>query len=391
MKRRAPPGVLPLWAVLLIVLLSVVVVLYQGVAILFAFEMPELGPAPGSSRPDGRVSVVIPARNEADDLPATLDGLLAQDYENLEVVVVDGGSTDGSREAARARGSRVRLIEEDPLPAGWVGKNWACWTGAQATHGDWLLFLDADVRCTPTAVRSVVAYAETERADLVSISPRVEMVGFWERLILPFFVQMVLVYFRAPRVNRDTSHAAIANGQFLLVRRDTYARVGGHQSIRSYVLEDVELARRVRAAHGRLRMTQSPDLATTRMYRDPAEMFEGLLKNVHGREFSAARQLGFLAGLVGLFWLPLAVLPVGLWTGSLVLTILGAFLYVALFGKHVGFARGLGSPAVYGLLYPLAVGYYVVLVGTSLVRGVRRRPVEWKGRQYDLLEPGHPN
>ncbi len=391
MRRRPRRRVLPLWTVGLIVLLALVVLVYQGAAILFAYQMPELGPAPPGAPPSGRVSVIIPTRNEAEDLPGTLESLLAQDDPNLEIVVVDGGSTDGTQAVVAAHGARVRRIDEAPLPAGWVGKNWACWTGAQSTEGEWLLFLDADVRTVPSAVRSVVGYADSERADLVSISPRVEMVGFWERVVLPFFVQMVLVYFRAPRVNDDSSHAAIANGQFLLIRREMYRRLGGHAAIRSYVLEDVELARRVRGLHGRLRMTSSPDLATTRMYRNCAEMFEGLLKNVHGGEFSAARQTGFLVGLVGLFWLPLAVLPLGLWTGSLVLTLLGAFLWVALFGKHVGFARGLGAPAAYGLLYPLAVGYYVVLVGTSLVRGVRRRPVEWKGRRYDLLEPGHPN
>ena len=282
-------------------------------------------------------------------------------------------------------------FDEDPLPRGWVGKNWACWTGARSTGGEWLLFLDADVRTHPAAVRTVVTWAESEHADLASISPKVEMVGFWERLVMPFFTQMVLTYFRAPRTNRDTSRSAIANGQFLLVRREAYQRVGGHSAIRSYVLEDVVLARRLRTAGARLRIAHAPELATTRMYRTPSEMFEGLLKNVHGSEFSAPRMVGFLAGLVGLFLLPLLVLPVGILTGSLLLTGIGAFLWVALFGKHVGFAHGVGAPAVYGLLYPVAVGYYLVLVATSLVRGARRQPIAWKGRTYDVLEPGHAN
>jgi chlorobactene glucosyltransferase len=337
------------------------------------------------------VAVVIAARNEEEDLPGTLDGLLAQDYPGLELVVVDGNSTDGTVAAIDARAPRVRKIEEPPLPPGWVGKNWGCATGAAATKSDWILFLDADVRMTPTTVRTVVEWARRERADLATISPAVEMVGFWERVVLPFFVQMVLVYFRAPRVNRDTSRAAMANGQFLLLRRAAYDRVGGHTAIRSYVLEDVVLARRFRAAGLRLRMAVADTLATTRMYREPAEMFEGLLKNVHGTHFSATRQVGFLAGLFGLYLLPLGVLPVGLATGNLPLIGLGAFLWIALFGKHVGFAKGTGAPAVYGLLYPLSVAYYVRLVGTSLVRGLRHRPVAWKGRSYPLLRPGHEN
>jgi chlorobactene glucosyltransferase len=382
---------LPLWAVVVLLLASAVVLLYQGAAIVLAYAMPELAPAPAASSSPARVSVVVPVRNEEEDLPATLDALLRQDYPAVEVVVVDGGSTDGSRAVVDARAARVLRIDEAPLPPGWVGKNWACWTGAQATQGEWLLFLDADVRAHPAAVRTVVAWAEAEHADLVSISPTIEMVGFWERLVLPFYVQMVLTYFRAPRTNRDTSRSAIANGQFLLVRRAAYERMGGHAAVRSFVLEDIALARRFRAAGLRLRIAHAPALAATRMYRDRHEMFEGLLKNVHGSDFSAVRSAGFLAGLVGFFLLPLLLLPAGLLVGSLVLTGGGVVLWVALFGKHVAFARAVGAPAVYGFLYPAAVGYYLVLVTTSLVRGARGRPVSWKGRSYDLVGPGDAN
>jgi chlorobactene glucosyltransferase len=391
MSRRVRRRVLPTWAVVLILAGSVAALLYQGMAILFAYAMPTLEPAPPGPPPSGSVSVIIAARNEAGDLPATLDTLLAQDAPILEVLVVDGGSTDGTRAVIDARAPRVRRLEEPPLPGGWVGKNWACWTGAAAAHGDWLLFLDADVRTDPSAIRTVLAWAESEHADLATIGTRVEMRGFWERVVMPFYIQMVLTYFRAPRVNRADSSAAMANGQFLLLRRSSYDRLGGHEAVRAYVLEDVAIARRARAAGLTLRVANAVDLATTRMYRDRQEMFEGLLKNVHGPEFSAPRLVGFLAGLVGFFLLPLAVLPVGWWFGSLPLLLMGAFLWIALFGKHVAFSHAVGAPASYGLLFPLAVGYYLRLVTVSLVRGLRGRPVRWKGRSYSLLEPSGPN
>jgi Glycosyltransferase like family 2 len=383
--------VLPLWAVVAVLAASVVVLLFQGVAIVFAFLMPTLGPAPPGVVPPGRVSVVIAARDEVDDLPSTLDGLLAQDLPDLEIVVVDGGSTDGTPAVIDARAPRVRRVDEPPLPPGWVGKNWACWSGAHAATGDWLLFLDADVRTHPAAVRTVVAWAEAEHADVATIGTRVEMHGVWERVVMPFYVQMVLTYFRAPRVNRPGSTAAMANGQFLLFRRAAYERVGGHASVRAYVLEDVALARRVRGAGLRLRLAHATELAATRMYRNRHDMFEGLLKNVHGTEFSAARQVGFLAGLIGLFLLPLAVLPLGLLVGSVPLIGMGAFLWVALFGKHAAFAQAVGAGAGYGLLFPVAVAYYVGLVGVSLARGLRRDPVRWKGRSYALVGASGPN
>ena len=377
----------------LLVAASIVVLLYQGVALMFAIQMPRLDPDPPepADAPRPTVSVVIAARNEAADLPATLDSLLAQDYPALEIVVVEGGSTDGTREVVDARAPRVRRVDEPALPSGWVGKNWACWTGARATSGEWILFLDADVRTAPSAVRTTLRWAQREHADLATLAPSVEMGSFWERLVLPFYVQVVLTYFRTPRVNRPGSRAAMANGQYWLVRRQTYEAMGGHEAVRTRILEDVAIARRYRAAGRTLRVAWAPALARTRMYRDRTEMFEGLLKNVHGEEFSAPRLVGFLAGLVGLFLLPLAVLPLGGWIGSGPIAALGAVLAVALFGKHIVFARSIGAPAAYGLLYPAAVGFYLVLITTSLVRGVRRQSVVWKGRRYAVRDAQSPN
>ncbi len=299
-------------------------------------------------------------------------------------MVVDGGSTDGTRGAIDARGPRVRYLAEPPLPSGWVGKSWACWTGAHATVGPWLLFVDADVQLHPAAVRTVLAWAQGESADLATVGLQVEMVGFWERLILPLFIQRVLMHYRPPHMDRPGRRAAMANGQFWLTRRGAYEQTGGHAAVRGHLVEDVAIARRYRDAGLRLRFAWTPALGRTRMYRDRHEMFEGLLKNAHGVDFSAARQAGLLASLVGLYLLPLGLLPFGLETGSVVLAGLGAFLYVALFGKHVAFSRAVGAPAAYGFLYPIAIGWYVILTATSLVRGLRHRPVTWKGRAYSL-------
>jgi chlorobactene glucosyltransferase len=375
---------LPLWAELAILLLSLAALLYQGIAVLFAYQMPRLDPAPEAApRTWPSLSVVIAARNEADDLGPCLDALLAQDYPGpMELQVVDGRSTDGTPAVAEARAPRVRLLVEPPLPDGWVGKNWALDQGARATRGEWILFLDADVRCHPAAVRTVLAWAERETADLATIAPTVEAVGFWERVVLPFYVQMVLTFFRAPRVNRPESSAAMANGQFLLIRRSTYDAVGGHAAIRSAIVEDVRLAEAVKRSHHLLRVAWAPELARTRMYREPREMFEGTLRTVQGSGVPIAYQFAFLAGLVGFFWLPLLVLPIGLVEGSVALVVWGAVLWGALFAKHIGFTRTTGSPWAYGLLFPVAVAFYLRVVATAIARELRRRPVVWKGRSY---------
>ena len=376
----------PLWAELLLAGASAVVLLYQGWALVLAAQMPRLDPAPPAAFRDTlpRVSVVIAARNEELDLPATLDDLLAQDYPGLEIIVVEDHSSDRTGEVIDARAPRVRRMNAPPLPDGWVGKNWACWNGAAAATGEWILFLDADVRTDSSAVRTTVEWARREHADLATIAPKVEMGSFWERVVLPFYIQIVLTYFRAPHVNRAGSRAAMANGQFWLTPRSTYIAIGGHQVVRSIVLEDIAIARRYRAAGRTLRIAWAPHLARTRMYRNRRELFEGLLKNVHGTEFSAVGLFGSIVGLVGLFLLPLGLLPLGLGAGDPLLVAFGAVLYFALFGKHVVFARAVGAPAVYGLLFPVAVAYYVVLLATSLGRWLRGKPVTWKGRGYPM-------
>ena len=364
---------------------GVLAIAAQGFAVVLAARMPRLDPAqaPGFGVWP-KVSVIVAARNEETDLPGCLDDLLRQDYPDLEVLVVDGGSTDRTREIALARAPRVRLLEEPPLPEGWVGKNWACDVGYRAATGDYLLFTDADVRYHPTAVHATVAWARTEDAALTTLAPRIEMVGFWEKVVLPFYVQMVLTYFRTPRVNREDSSAAMANGQYSLVRRRDYDAVGGHAAVRGAVLEDVALARRFRSAGSRLRVAWAPDLLSTRMYRDRHEMFEGLVKNIHDTEFSAARQAGLLLGVALVFLAPLALFPLGLFLGSLPLIGLGLAVYLLFFVKHALFAHGVrGSPA-YGLMFPVAAAYYLVLLATSLVRGIVGRPVAWKGRTYAI-------
>jgi glycosyltransferase involved in cell wall biosynthesis len=383
---------LPLALVAGLLLAAVAVLLFQGVALYLAARMPRLDPAaptPGA-RSWPQLSVIIAARNEEEDLPGCLDDLLAQEYPGLEVIVVDGGSEDRTREVARQRSPGVRLIEEPPLPAGWVGKNWACDVGYRASTGEILLFTDADVRYHPATLRTVVAWAERERADLATLAPRVTTVGFWERVVMPFYVQVVLTYFRVPRTNVDTSRTAMANGQFWLTSRARYESTGGHAAVRGYVLEDIRIAQRYRAAGLRLRVAWAPGLVSTRMYRDRHEMFEGLLKNIHGTEFSAARQTGFLVALLGLYWLPLALLPFGLLVGSWALAGMGAFLWFALFGKHVVLAGATGTSAAYGLLFPLAVAFYAALLATSIRSGGGRGAVAWKGREYPVRPPAPP-
>ena len=330
------------------------------------------------------MSVVIAARNEELDLPATLDRLLAQDYPNLEVVVVDGGSTDGTRGVIDARAPRVRLVDEPPLPPDGSARTGRAGPGRARPGASGSYSSTPTCASMPATRPDRVGWAERERRRPRDASlPEIEMAASGSGAVLPFYIQMVLTYFRAPHVNRSSSRTAMANGQFCLVRRAEYEALGRprrdpiHRARGRGARPEVP-GRRA----GRSRVALGPDLVRTRMYRDRAEMFEGLLKNVHGTEFSAARQVGFLVGLVGLFWLPLAVLPLGLLTGDYLATAFGALLAFALFAKHVVFARaGTRSRRLRTLVPPRG---RVLRGGRGLVprHGLRGGTVGWKGRSY---------
>ena len=369
-----------------------VVFLGQGAIVLLAYRMPSRRARDvGTATWPRRVSVIVPARNEREDLRRCLDDLARQDLVrgggSLEVIVVDGASTDGTAKMAEAHPLAPRVVPEPPLPAGWVGKNWACHHGAREARADRLLFLDADVRLAPAALRAALLHQDATGADLVSFAARIVMTGFWERVVMPLYVQFVLLYFLTPRVNVDTSSRAMANGQFMLFRREAYRRIGGHARVAGAVLEDVRLAQNVKQGGGKVRVLWTPELVHTRMYADRREMSEGILKNLHGTRFSASRQVVLAIAIFTYFLSPFLVLGlvgVGLLGGAWLLA--AAALVGLTLAKQVGFQRALHAPAAYGLLYPLGCAYYIGLFARSLHRGLGGGTVTWKGRTYQMNE-----
>ncbi len=238
-----------------------------------------------------RVSVIIPARNEEACLAKCLASLVGQQGISCEILLVNDHSTDRTREIA-ASFAAVRVIDAPPLPAGWSGKSNACWTGAQAARGQWLLFTDADTVHNSGSLARSVAEAEEHGAALLSYSPRQEVHGFWQRALMPVvFAELRRVY--PPKdVSGPASPIAAANGQYLLIRRDVYFQVGGHAAIAQTLLEDVALARAVKQLGHLIRFRYGGDAVSTRMYRSFAEMWSGWTKNL-AVLFPSARMLAF--------------------------------------------------------------------------------------------------
>jgi glycosyltransferase involved in cell wall biosynthesis len=211
--------------------------------------------------------------------------------------VVDDGSTDRTR--AIAAGFPVKVIDAEPLPQGWSGKCNACWSGAKAATGMWLLFTDADTVHQRDSIAQGLVEAERTNAAMLSYSPKQEVHSLAERALMPVIFAELARTFRPKDVSDPNSPAAAANGQYLLIRREVYDAVGGHAAVAKEILEDVELARRVKQARYRLQFRVS-DVVTARMYRSFGAMWEGWTKNLallfaHPVRLAAKRKLEWVS------------------------------------------------------------------------------------------------
>ena len=230
------------------------------------------------------MTVLVPARNEERNVGACLASLSAQAWPNLEIIAVDDGSTDGTpailADAAR-RDPRVRVLRVDGPPAGWTGKSFALDAGVSIARGAWLCFTDADTVHAPESIARAVGFAERHGVALLSLTSRQLTRSFWERVVQPVVFGLLDQWFPLTAVNDPASPVAAANGIFILATRDAYRDAGGHRAVAGEILEDVALARRVKAGGGRIAFVDGADLVAARMYTDLAAIRRGWTKNLY--------------------------------------------------------------------------------------------------------------
>lgn len=340
----------------------------------------------GSSVEGPCVSVLVPARDEEDNIERCVLSLLAQEYGDFEVLVLDDRSTDRTGEILLSLSRshpRLRVITGEPLPDGWIGKHWACSKLAEAAHGDLLLFTDADTRHAPETLRCAVADLEAESLDLITAFPREEVVTLGEKVTVPILGFSMMAFMPLGLAYRLKSPGlAAAVGQFMLFRREAYEAVGGHEAVREYVSDDFALARNIKAGGFRWRFYEARRYISCRMYRDFREAFTGLSKNL----FSA---FGYRVLLFLFVWCWLGVVflepPIVLALGAAGVFTLQAGLILA--GVEVALSlllwlvtlKRLGFPAHIALLYPAIIATAIVIAMNSLRQAVSGSAT-WKGR-----------
>jgi len=319
------------------------------------------------------VSVIIPARNEEVSLGACLESLVAQTGVNFEIIVVDDNSTDRTREIA-ASFPNVRVIEAAPLPSGWTGKNNAVATGARQARGQWLLFTDADTVHLPGSLARALSEAQQNHVELLSYSPEQIAVTFWEIATLPVVFAELARQYPPSKVSDTSSPVAAANGQYILVRRDTYDAVGGHAAVAADILEDVAFARAVKSSGRKIRFRYAADAVRTRMYRNYAQLREGWTKNLA----LLFPKPGWLAVKTLALWLiPWIALSLALahrwWWNPI---FVGGVLYLTMRLRRANFDLAM---EFLGALVGMPMFAYLLLRSK---RAHANRSVPWKGRTY---------
>jgi chlorobactene glucosyltransferase len=347
-----------------------------------SFPLPARGP---------RVSVLVPARNEANNIEACVWSLLAQDYDDFEVLVLDDGSSDGTgpllQRLARSE-ARLRVLEGKPLPPGWMGKQWACHQLAQSATGKFILFTDADTRHAPQMLCDSVGAQQEVQADLLTSLPREEVVSWGERLVVPVINWAIFSLVPMGLASRwARPEFSITIGQHMLFRRSAYEAIGGHEAVRQDVVDDVALGRRIIAKGYRWSLLDGTADVTCRMYQGFWEAVEGFTKNAFA--FFDYRVvpcllvclwigLSFLEPPLALFsqylGVPLTRFPTNL---AIIAVVQSLILW------HLAYRR-FRLPIYLAVLYPVSLTLFIFIILRSMVYTATGQ-ARWKGRS--LIRP----
>jgi glycosyltransferase involved in cell wall biosynthesis len=354
------------------------------------------GDADGITEDDAPLlSVVVAAKDEQRNIERCLSSLRGQDYPNFELIVVNDRSSDTTGEIIdriSAQDPRIRSIHIKKLPDGWCGKNHAMQNGIAESNGKWILMIDADCQMsTPRTLSVAMRYAINNKIDMLSILPTMIMVGFWEQFLLPILSGILMVWFRPERVNNPNKPQAYANGMFMLLTREGYDGIGTHEAVKGSLIEDMDMARKIKLSSRRLVMAPTRSMLSVRMYHHLSEIlcgwnriFVGSFQNfrrllqaflvliIRGMTTSVLGALGFILYAAG-------AEPSGWW---LICGIIGVAGTLAELIMTARFFRYTGSKWWVGLLYlpGCTIGALVLIRAMfTLLPWVK---ITWRGTSY---------
>ena len=369
---------------------------------------PEWDRGPTTPNGEPRVSIIVPARNEEEDIRETLVQLLALDYSNYEIIAVNDRSTDrtgrimdevaasaanvffdaalspADAEADKSvRPTRLKVIHIAELPSGWLGKTHAMWTACQQATGDWLLFTDGDVLFKPDALRRAVAYAEAERADHVVLFPRMIMKRPSEKMMIAFFQALFVFGHRPWKVADPKARDHMGVGAFNMVRRSVYYAVGTYRALRMEVLDDMKLGKVIKNAGFAQRNVFGEDLISLHWAKGAFGIVNNLTKNFFAvLSFQWPRTV---ACIVGLGFLNLGPF-LGVWLAHGWARVPYAIALGSLFLIYYGMSVRSAVPSYYFFLHPVSTSLFMYTLLRSMVHTLANDGIVWRGTKYPLEE-----
>jgi glycosyltransferase involved in cell wall biosynthesis len=350
---------------------------------------PEWDRRPPTTGGEPRVSIVVPARNEEQDIRATLEGLLALEYSNYEIIAVNDRSTDstGARmeevAANVAAQGRLHVIHVSGLPEGWMGKTHAMWMATQRATGDWLLFTDADVRFKPASVRRVIAYAEAEKADHVVLFPRMIMKRPGERMMIAFFQALFVFGHRPWKVPDPKARDHMGVGAFNMVRRTVYEAIGTYKALRMEVIDDMKLGKLVKNAGYAQRNVFGEDLISLHWAKGAFGIMNNLTKNFFAvLSFQWPRTVASIFGLAFLNLGPF----LGVFLAHGWVRVPYAIALLSLFGIYWGMSGHSDVAPYYFFLHPVSTTLFMYTLVRSMFHTLWNGGIVWRGTKYPLEE-----
>lgn len=336
-----------------------------------------------------RVSIIVPARNESEDIEDALTRLFSLDYDNYEVIAINDRSTDGTgvimdRVASSPTGQgKIKVIHIKELPPGWLGKPHAMWSAANQATGEWLLFTDADVLFKPDTIRRAVAYAEAEPADHVVLFPKMIMKGPGERLMIAFFQTLFVFGHRPWKVADPKTDDHMGVGAFNMIRRNAYEKVGTYKRLRLEILDDMKMGKIIKRAGFAQRNVFGEDLISIHWAKGTMGVVNNLTKNFYAvlsYQWPRAILSCFALGILN--WGPFAgTIFVHGWTRIPYTIALLSMLLI-----YVGMSTRSAIPPYYFVLHPISTFLFCYAVMRSTFLTLRQGGVVWRGTFYALEE-----
>lgn len=339
------------------------------------------------------VSVLIPARNEAENIHRCLSSLSKQDYPNLEIIVLDDNSTDRTSEVVQefaVKDSRISLVNGAPLKKGWLGKCFACHQLAKQAKGDYFVFTDADTLHFGNTISKALAALINNKLDALSIYPSQITVTFHERMTVPFINFAILSFMPLVLVKKAKSaFFSTGIGQFFLFKREVYEKFGGHESVKGEILEDIHISKQVKKFGYKIMVFDGSNNIFCRMYHNFDEVINGFSKFI----FAAFDYNGFMEMIAMsffsiIFMVPFLLLPMGVfifsWSGRVItFTIIQICIILVI---KIILSMRFKNRILDVLLTPVSVAYMVLIAGNSYFQAKLGKGIYWKGRTYSVKD-----